>query len=200
MRARYRLTALVASKPRRANPPGVVPDHTGTVTQSTGRAAALAAPASASSRFEQQAKVESPIGGSTLQLTPEDGPRVRRPASPRNRPTDNQRRHRAANGNSAIRSRPARRCRTCSGHPREVAHAARGSMRRAGHDVPEDDVGELARGVSLLAPYVWPFPTTGIPKAHHGSQATVQLGAVLPVLLRLFAGARAGNRLPAPPP
>lgn len=42
--------------------------------------------------------------------------------------------------------------------------------------------GELARGVSLLAPYVWPFPTTGIPKAHHGSQATLQLGAVLPVL------------------
>ena len=42
--------------------------------------------------------------------------------------------------------------------------------------------GELAKGVSLLGPYVWPFPTTGIPKAHYGSQATLQLGAVLPVL------------------
>jgi hypothetical protein len=41
---------------------------------------------------------------------------------------------------------------------------------------------KMARGVSLLAPFARPFPTTGIPKAHQGSQATLQLGAVLPVL------------------
>jgi hypothetical protein len=74
MWARYRLTVLVASKPRQAIPAGVFPDHTETVTQSTGRAAAFATPTSASSRFEQKAKVGSPVGGPTLQSNPKRRP------------------------------------------------------------------------------------------------------------------------------
>ena len=78
MKARNWLTALVASKPSGRHPPGFVPDHTGNVTRSPGRAAASGSPVGASTGAGSGAKMESLVNGPTPRSNPNDSPRMGR--------------------------------------------------------------------------------------------------------------------------
>ena len=138
---------------------GVFSDHTGTITQSTGRAAASATQASVTGGFEQQDQ-----GGITFWRTDTA-------IDPGQRSTGKET---CINRNTAQRtigdvSGPQQET-VPFGHDQrgDVGLAvvtrgkwgtpARGSMRRAGHDVPEDDQRRVGQGRLSLGPIRLAFP------------------------------------------